>query len=174
MDSVEDLKTKTKKHWKNSGIVCVCVFLCFHGLIGTGAGQHGAGFGWMYRWCLGGAGAEEEENRRTVPAGALLAAGCSHHSARWVGGTCMIAASIPQCVFVRECPCGLRVCVCECACAFAGCRRPNDNWHICCASLLALEPLFWPGWTRVWPCGFLYVFWGPGRFDKLQHVINVA
>lgn len=135
-------KQKTLKEQRDC--VCVCAFLCFHGLIGTGAGQHGGGFGWMYRRCLGAAGAEEEENRKTVPA-ALLAAGCSHHSARWVGGVhawlLSPSRSVCLCVSVRA---GC-ISVCECACVFAHCCRPNDNWHICCASLLALEPRFWPG-----------------------------
>ena len=51
-------------------------------LSGTGAAQHGAGFGWMYCWCLEEAASEEKEDGCTLPAAALLAAGSAHHGAR--------------------------------------------------------------------------------------------
>lgn len=58
--------------------------------------------------------------------------------------------------------------VCVCVCGVVGCRRPDENWHICCVSLLAaaaetlsltLEDRGLPGFTvcdqavgcRVWP-----------------------
>jgi len=53
------------------------------GLTGTGAGQHGAARGGMYRGCLGGDGAEQEaETGRTLPAAAVRAAGGSARGAR--------------------------------------------------------------------------------------------